>query len=112
MEQLQKSLELLDKYFNETPEEEIKKNLEYFDRLDFEGPTWNEYVGDFEREYEDIYSYEINIPVIDVNPDRNSWRVDAWESNNMELIFEDCSVEIENFKTSTFSIKDHFAIAA
>jgi hypothetical protein len=43
----EKSLEKLDKYLNETTDEEIKRKLEKYDRLRFNGPTLEEYYNQF-----------------------------------------------------------------
>ncbi len=51
MKQLEKSIMLLEKYFQETLDIEIQETLDYFNGLKFEGPTWNEYIADFEKEY-------------------------------------------------------------
>lgn len=41
---LKKSLELLDKYFNETPNHIIDKEISFFDKLDIEGISFNKYI--------------------------------------------------------------------
>ncbi len=41
---LKKSLELLDKYLNETPKHIINEELSFFDKLDYEGVSFNKYI--------------------------------------------------------------------
>ena len=48
---LKKSLELLDKYLKETPKRIIKKELLFYDNLDFEGLSFKEYVKLFNGVY-------------------------------------------------------------
>ena len=42
-----KSLRLLDEWFTETPKEEIAKMIAYYDKMDFNGPTIEEYLSSF-----------------------------------------------------------------
>lgn len=54
--ELKRFEELLDKFFKETPHEEIKKMLEKYDKMMFEGPTLSEYFRsmDGERSFQEL----------------------------------------------------------
>ena len=46
-----KSLELLDKFISETPENELKDLIKYFENLDIPGITFEEYMNIYGRNY-------------------------------------------------------------
>lgn len=104
MKQLEKSLTLLEKYFKETSDKEIKETLNYFDSLDFEGPTWSEYINNFESEYDNLYSIQIDTPTINVNTNRENWI--NWTSESQSIKLESCErlVDIDIDKINILSI--------
>lgn len=52
METRERSLELLRKFFEETPRSEIEAILAKYDRLEFEGSNFSSYLADFQDSFE------------------------------------------------------------
>jgi hypothetical protein len=59
---LKKSLELLDKYLNETPKHIIDEELSFFDKLDYEGISFNKYIELFNIDTFDQFDVEFVKP--------------------------------------------------
>lgn len=84
---LKKSLELLDKYLNETPKNIIEKELSFYDKLDFEGTSFNRYVELFSLDTFNQFNIEY-----DKSESLNDFEIDfewvsVFSSNENEVIY-------------------------
>lgn len=84
--QIQKSLDLLDKFFEETPSEDIAKYVSTFNNENDYSPSWDEYMSSFNQlQYGLLFNEKLDIEnfvMEDLPPPQNEY---SFKKNSLEF---------------------------